>query len=104
MVRKTLLILGFAVVHAVLTVVVIMLDMGAAMSGFEPDTTPVSPAHGAFLDGLLRVLLFPLTQLAMRAGVPHGLDYLVLFLNGLLWSVVCVIGWTALGHAMERSR
>ena len=41
MTRKTLIILGLAVTHAVLSVVVIMLDMGAAMSGFEPGTASI---------------------------------------------------------------
>jgi hypothetical protein len=100
--KKTLLVLWLAAVHVLVSVVVIMLNLGAAMSGFEPGTKPVSPQRTALLDALARLLLFPIAWAASRLGMPSGLDYLLLFLNGLLWAAVIVVTGTRLRAASAR--
>jgi hypothetical protein len=87
MTRKEAFVLTFAMLYTIATPLAAVSAMGAALSGFDPGTTPASDATLLFWGTLSKALLFPLVFLFDSRG---PLSYLLIFGNGIIWGSVLV--------------
>lgn len=91
--RKRTAVVAVAVLHALLSIVVLVLAFGASMARFDGGGPP--SAAERLLEGAVRVLHFPLVHLsthAPRHWLPELWIHMAFPLNSLLWAVVLVHG------------
>jgi predicted membrane channel-forming protein YqfA (hemolysin III family) len=101
LVRKlTLYVMGFAVAHVLISVILTIVTFGAVMQGF--DRRPAAPPRlVAFLMTTVDVLNWPMRYLA-RPTMSGAMQYAVLYANGLLWAIAAVCVYRAVRRRRSR--
>jgi hypothetical protein len=100
--RQLLFLSVFAVLHTVATVFLGLTAMGAAMSGFEPGTQPVSPETWRVISALTDLAILPFGPLVGPRGAPGLWGYAVVLANGFAWGVLVLACWHALRYLRRR--
>ena len=86
--KRILIILALAAIHFALSFAFFLLSFAGGMSRF--DGARESSILERVVNGIAYVLLFPLVQLAVRAGggwMTGALGYVPFILNSLLWAI-----------------
>lgn len=98
--RKLLFVFVFAMLHTAGTTLLVLLTMGAAMSGFEPGTKPVAPGTWRLLSSATGVLMLPFGAIIGPEGAPGLWGYVLFFANGIVWGTLVLATW----HLLNRIR
>ena len=91
--KKILIVLALAAFHFALSFAFFQLSFAGAMGRF--DAARESSILERVVDGIAYLLLFPLVQLAVRAGggwMTGALGYVPFILNSLLWATMIYFG------------
>ena len=100
--RRALFVVTFALLHTAATIQMMVLSVGAAVSGFEPGEPRASEATIRVFDLLSQALMFPLVSLLPPLGAPWPLTWLLMLGNGVLWAVVLLALWSAVSRRTSR--
>ena len=100
--RRALFVVVFALLYTAATIQMMVLSVGAAVSGFEPGEPRASEATTQLFDLLSGALMFPLVSLLPAQGVPFPWAYVLLFGNGVIWAISLVALWSAVARRVSR--
>ena len=103
MLRRTLFVVGYAIVHWWLSLIAVLAAYGATMQGFDGGPA-ASSVRRTVTSALADVLYFPLSLVAKWLPVSGLIGHVWVVVNGLIWGVVLLTGFECARRAWKVRR